>query len=227
VLLFRLMLLVLAGAGVIWAWTKREAILQGVVRLLVKPPEEKPPPPLTDGEVAQLWALEAPRVADALELRTRIHELAGDDEAVRGQVDEVLRHLGRQADVQARLNRTLAERRPEDVEEALARATARLQETTDDAARDAARKALEGLKLQREQLARLDARQGEVAAAEEALVVALRNVHLALVDAASSRAAAKTGTLEETRARLELAGADLLRRTEAEEEVERLLGSGR
>jgi len=230
VLLFRLVLLGLAAVVAVTVWRKREALLQAVVGRLVKarqPPP--PPPPLAAGDLARLEGLagDSPRLAEALSLRGRILELcAPEDDPLRGQVDETVRHLGRQAEARARVARALAGRDPDGLQDDIERARDRLDAAgEDDDRRRRVRQALVALEDRREHLRRLESRGDEVDTAFESLVVELGNLHLALVDAASSRAAAKSGRLAEVRARLHEASEDLVRRTEAEEEVERLLAA--
>jgi len=227
-LLFRFILLGLGVVAAVTLWRKREVLLQAVARRLVAAPEPPPPPPPLEGE--ELSRLEGQAVActplsKALDLRGRVLELCPlEDDSVRGQVDEVVRHMGRQADARARVARALTEGDSDQLRDDIERARDRLDAAEDDEDEHRrARQALVALEDRREHLRRLETRGDEIDGAFESLVVELGNLHLALVDAASSRAAAKSGRLAEVRGRLRLASDDLVRRTEAEEEVERLL----
>ena len=202
---------VVIGAGVVGL---------AVARRLAKAPEPPPPPPpLSTDELARLGVLAkgSSPLSKALDLRRRILELCPrEDDAARGQVEEVVRHMGRQADARARVARALTEGDPDALQLDIERARERLDAAEDDEDEHRrARQALIAFEDRREHLRRLEIRGEEIDAAFESLVVELGNLHLALVDAASSQAAAKSGRLTEVRGRLRLASEDLVRRTEA------------
>lgn len=230
----RLILIAIAVGTGWWLWRSRRALFGAVVRALYRPPPPPPPPPpLEAGELEELNALAAATdngsLAEALDLRSKIGELAGARERdleVAGRIDGVLRQLGRQVRTRARVEETLGEFDEGRMELDMMEARGRLRGAVDEQGRTLATQSMERLQSQQSLLDRLHVRLSELDQASRDTALELRNVHLALLDAASSREGLRGAKLAEVRQALGRAGDDVSLRTEAEEEVERLLRGG-
>lgn len=228
----RLILIAMAVGTAWWLWRSRKLLFQAVVQAFYRPPPPPPPPPPLDvGELNEMKALSPHNgsLAEALELRAKIAELAGAGECdleVAGRIDGVLRQLGRQVRTRGRVEDTLGEFDEGRMEIDMMEARGRLRGAVDEQGRALAKQSMERLQSQQALLDKLHVRLSELEQASCDTALELRNVHLAMLDAASSREGLRGARLAEVRLALGRAGDDVALRTEAEEEVERLLRGG-
>ena len=228
----RLILIAIAVGTGWWLWRNKKPLFQALVQAFYRPPPPPPPPPPLDvGELKELKALAANNepLAEGLELRAKIAELAGAGERdleVAGRIDCVLRQIGRQVRTRARVEETLGEFDEGRMEMDMMEARGRLRGAVDEQGRALATQSMERLHSQQALLDRLHVRLSELDQASRDTALELRNVHLSLLDAASSREGLRGARLANVREALGRAGDDVALRTEAEEEVERLLRGG-
>lgn len=234
----RLILIAIAVGSGWWVWRNRRPLFEAVVKALYRPPPPPPPPPpLEAEELSSLKALaqDDKLLAESLDLRAKISELAGPghgadaarrDTELAGRIDGVLRQLGRQIRTRARVHEALSDFDEGRMELDMMEARGRLRGAMDDHDRALAKQSMERLQSQQSLLDKLHVRTSELDQASRDTALELRNVHLALLDSASSREGLHGAKLAEIRAALGKAGDDMALRTEAEEEVERLLRKG-
>ena len=186
-----------------------------VVRATLFPKKSLPGGRLEKDELTRLRQLakHSPRVQEALALRDDIHRVIEEHPSSRGEsgaelearVDAVSRQLLEQTSTRIK------------VEEALRRFDANTH------AEEILESTLERLQSQGEHLERLRRRLEQLEHAEKQIVVELRNVQLALLDAASSKAGLGDERVQEIRVGLAEAAETLRQTTDADEELTRLL----
>jgi hypothetical protein len=204
-----------------------------LVRKLFFAPKALPDAALSKDELNRLKQLAkvGGRVQEVMGLRDEIHRVldehpgAGGDAGVEleAKVDMVSRQLLEQTTtrdkVEAALRRFGANKHAEEILEA----ETRLVDETDAENRAALKSTLEKLQTQSEHLERLRGRAEQLENAEQQIVVELRNVHLALLDAASSKAGLGSDRVHEIRSSLVEATETLRQTTDADEELARVL----
>ena len=167
-----------------------------------------------------------PRLEQALQLRVNVVQAADEDERAEltRKVDSAVQRLGEQLTLRDRITRTL-----DGIDrERLAREVAGARAQAADADVDDPVHALaEQLTVQLEQVDRLGERKKGLDAAADRLLLVLRNLNLALLEAQSTRATEQSDRVRTVLADLEDAGELLRRTTEAEEEVAKVLAAGR
>lgn len=181
-----------------------------------------------------------PGVDDTSEMRearllaTQIDEVARQHadsaegvDAARGEVEAVLSALAQQLALRARIDAVLSETHAEAVESELAAAEARCAAATTDEAREAAGRTRDRLQAQQGHLGRLRGRRAVLDDGARQIVVELRNLHLSLLDAASSSAGIGDARLAELRRHLVDAADGLRRQAAAQEEIDRMLTRAR
>ena len=216
-----LLLRILLGLAVLWV------LWRTARRLGLKAGRRSGPRRLTSGEIIEfgLLAKNTPALAEALTLRAKIVELALGSgwKSVAIQADEAIRQLGAQAETRQRIENAVEDlesgrlRRQLDASRQVAAGAA-----TDDERR-AAEARSERLDIQIERLQRLSERWGELDRASQEIVLELRDVHLALLDAASSKADLGSDTARQMRSRLELITDEMRRSAHSDEDVARIL----
>ena len=216
-----MLLRILLGLTVLWVLWRTGR------RLGLTPGRRSGPRRLTSTEIIELGLLaeNTPALAEALTLRARIVELALGSgwRSVAAQADEAIRQLGAQAETRRRIEKAVDDlesgrlRRELDASKQLAAGAA----GEDD--RRAAEARSERLEVQIERLQRLSERWGELERASQEIVLELRDVHLALLDAASSKADLGSDTARQMRSRLELITDEMRRSAHSDEDVARIL----
>lgn len=164
------------------------------------------------------------RLKQAMALRINVVEAAPDKEkkAISHRVDGALRRLAHIEQLRDRVKKTLqgADKR------ALSDRAATLREEAKSAEperREGKEKLAEQLETQVEQLSQLYLRDDELDEAADRLMLEMKNLQLALLNATSSEASSETGSVATALAQLEETAEGLRQQTSAEEEVEQLL----
>jgi hypothetical protein len=204
-----------------------------VVRATFFPKKALPGEKLKRDELTRLRQLAkgSPRVQEALSLRDEIHRVIDEHPTSQGdsgieleaRVDAVTRQLLEQANTRAKVEGALARFDANTHAEEILDAETKLAAETDADSRTALKETLARLQSQGEHLDRLRRRAEQLEHAEKQIVVELRNVHLALLDAASSKAGLGDDRVQEIRTSLAEAAETLRQTTDADEELTRLL----
>jgi hypothetical protein len=167
-------------------------------------------------EVERLMKLagDAPRLKEAMVLRVGIVEATPEAERrdMSARVDGVLRRLARQEVLRDRVVKTLA---------ATDKASLELQIAETEAEGKTA--LAKQLSTQLAQLRELHQREDELDEVNHRLLVELRNLHLALLNASSSEVALESQGVTSALAQLEETSDSVRQKTSADAEVERLL----
>lgn len=164
------------------------------------------------------------RVQAAMVLRVNIVEAASADEkkSVSAKVDAVLRRLAQQESLRQRVKETLGKFDLGKLKVQLTKAEA------DADGADGERKLLKDglvrqLKTQIDQIMALYTREDDLDAHAERMMMELKNVHLALLNASSTEAVSDAGSVSQALAHLEETTEELRQQTSAEAEVDRLI----
>lgn len=190
---------------------------------------------LDRGQLAEVQALaaKAKPLAEALRIRAKVHEILLDDKTrgaenageIGRQIDQAIWQLSRQHLTLDRIKGAVEGLDLNALADTEARAQEALAGSSDPAAREEARRTAERIHLQRTQIEQLARRRRELEAGGAQIVLDLQNLHLALLDAASSRAGIGSESVRALRERLGEATRDVATATQAEEEIERALGA--
>ena len=216
-MLIRLILFmaIVGGLGALFTWWRAQAraLPSGAARLGL-------------GEFEQLRKLakKYPRLEQAIQLRINVVQLADDDNKAElsNKVDAALRRIGEQLTLRERIVETLAQLDRDRLAREAAGAQAQAASAEPD---DPVHGLATQLGVQLEQVDRLATRQKDLDAAADRIVLLLRNLNLALLEAKSSRAGSDGDRVRTVLADLEDAGETLRQTTEAEAEVARILGA--
>lgn len=200
-----------------------------IVRALFFPPKALPEGLLSKDELRRLEQLakSEARLREALGLRGEIHRVIDEHpstqsdagSALEARVDGATRQLLEQSTTRQKVEAALARFDANAHAEEILEAETRLAAATEPASREALRSTLSKLGSQSEQLERLRGRRDQLENAERQIVVELRNVHLALLDAASSKAGLGDDRVQEIRSSLQEAVETLRQSTDADEEL--------
>ena len=179
-------------------------------------------------EVERLLKLaeRAPRLKEAMVLRVSIVEATPSAErrAVSARVDGVLRRLARQERLRDRVLETLAATDQAALRRQLAAAEADAEAAAADEVRAASKRALaQQLSTQLAQLTELHRREDDLDEVNHRLLLELRNLHLALLNASSSEVALESQGVASALSQLEETSEAVRQKTSADAEVERLL----
>ena len=191
--LFRLLLILVLAGGV-------ALVLVRLLRRRRAPRSVR----LTAEELVELGhqAKDSPELAEAMRLRARLLDVARPDPAgVLREADEAIRQLAVQVRTRRQIDAAVRDMRSRGE-----------SERTEADARSQAPVRQERLDAQRAQIEHLDGRRKDLARAAEDIVMELRDVHLALLEAASSKADLGSDRARRMRARLQVATDDLKRR---------------
>lgn len=204
-----------------------------IVRALFFPARKLPDGRLTKDELARLKQLakSGGRLQEALGLRGEIHRVIDEHPSAEGSagteleahVDAVTRQLLEQTTARQKVETALSRFDANQHAEEMLDVETKLAEESDPEAREELGRTLEKLRSQTEHLDRLRRRFDQLENAEKQIVVELRNVHLALLDAASSKAGLGDDRVQEIRASLVEAAKTLRQTTDADEELARVL----
>lgn len=167
-------------------------------------------------EIERLMKLagDSQRLKEAMVLRVSIVEATPPSEkkAISARVDGVLRRLAQQEILRGRVVKTLATTDKAALELQIAEAEA-----------DAKTALAKQLSTQLTQLRELHVREDELDDVNHRLLVELRNLHLALLNASSSEVALESQGVSSALAQLEETSESVRQKTSADAEVERLL----
>ena len=216
-MLLRLMLLaivVMVAVGA-WRWIKSRRLLgEGGLNIVEL------------GELMKL-AKRSKRLEAALYLRVAVLGAANGEElaTLAPRVDAVLRRLAKQEDLLAKIRAALDAHDERQLAAEIQRSKGAAQEASGPEERARHEERLQSLETQREHVGRLERRERELEVAADHIVVELKNLQLALLDAHSSEATLSGGQVDSLLGQLEEAGEELRQRALAEEEVDRLLRS--
>lgn len=190
---------------------------------------------LSSGEIEELKAMAAQvkPLAEALRIRGKVHEILLDDKTrgaenaaeIGQQVDRAIWQLSRQHLTLDRIRGAVDGLDLGALADAERRAHEALASAAEPEAREEARRTSERAALQRTQLEQLARRRRELEAGGSQIILDLQNLHLALLDAASSRAGIGSEAVRALRERLGEATRGVATVTQAEEEIERALGA--
>jgi hypothetical protein len=184
---------------------------------------------LTNAEWSRFERLSerAQHMQEALELRRKIADAAANaNTSFRPEVDDVLRHLAKQIETGEQIAGAIRELGGERLAGELDAAETRAREATDEEARRLAESTVDRLLEVRDNVEKLKKRREELETASHHLVLELRNVHLAVLEAASSAGIADDRA-QEIRQKLAAASDALRAQASAEQEVARLLARSR
>ena len=215
-MLLRFIVATLIVGAVLWA-----------LRAALRPKTRAVPQGLGCSELSKLDALaqRARHVAEGLKLREGIGPLLKGRADLRFAVDEAVRQLGAEAELLLKIEAALHEHDEGERRADLARAEKIVSEAADPQARRAAQDTVQALGRQRDAVAALDDRRGAVEASLTHLVVELREVRLALLDAAASPGGLGSGSAQVVE-QLMRARDDVCHTTAAHDELERLSRGG-
>lgn len=158
----------------------------------------------------------------ALALKTSIAEaIPKSDGGTMEEVETTLQHLARQEALRRKIDETLDDLRPEDIEVRLARAKREAPKSEEEILSQ--QTLIQRLETQAEQLERLTRRAETLKAASEQIVVELRNLHLALLEASASEASLSQNHVQAALSQLRESTESLRHQAEAAQEVEALL----
>lgn len=204
-----------------------------IIRAVFFPPKALPEGKLSKDELRRLEQLakSEARLGEALGLRREIHRVIEEHPstesdagaALEARVDAVTRQLLEQSTTRQKVESALRRFDPNAHAEEILEAETKLTGTTDPANREALQETVDKLRRQSEHLERLRGRRDQLENAERQIVVELRNVHLALLDAASSKAGLGDDRVQEIRSSLQEAVETLRQSTDADEELTRAL----
>lgn len=215
-MLFRLILLIIAVMliyGGVRYWRSRRMLESGGLNVF---------------EIDRMTKIaeRSPLLKTAMMLRVNVVEASSveDKKALGDRVDGVIRRLARQEDLKAKISKALAEHDDDVMERRVEEARRELEQAQTDDEREARRHLVAQLETQKEQLEQLRNRARELDALSNRIVLELRNLHLALLNASSSEAADSTnGTVQSVLNHLEEAGEELRQKAHAEDEVRKLI----
>ncbi len=213
-MLMRLILIGLAAGGVFFAvqWL-RSLRSQGT---------------LTAWEIADLTkrAESSERLKAALAIRIGIVEASPAERKVTfaRKADDALRRLSQQESIQDKIRKTLAEEDPLDLENQIANTQVEIESLKGDA-RMAKETHLAALETHLDQLRNLRRRLTDLEEHGHRLVMEMKNLHLALLEASSTESTLEGGKLESSLDRLEAASEEVRREAQSEAEVDRLLAA--
>ncbi len=214
-MLVRLILFLIVGfavyAGVRW-WRARKLLGSGGLNVIEL------------NEMMKL-AKKAPRLDAALKMRVLIVDTAAPDarRRVAERVDDVLRRLANQEQIQRQIRTALEGIDTKRLAAKIDDARVEAETATDPERRDKERERLRGLETQAEQAERLAGRQRDLDASAERILVELKNLHLAMLDANSSAAGLESEPVKHALSELEDTSERLRQEASAEDEVNRLL----
>ncbi len=193
---------------------------------------------LSAGEVAELvaqaQASSSKTLTEALRIRAEVHKILADDKAhaetaaeLGAQIDRALSQLSRQHTALERIGRALGALDLNALAEAERQASEAVAGAAAPEARAEAQRTLERVQLQRTQLEQLGKRRRELESGGAQIILDLQNLHLALLDAASSREGIGSDAVRALRDRLGEATRDVALATQAEAEISRAMAAER
>lgn len=170
-------------------------------------------------------AKKSKRIDAGLKMRVLIVEAAGPEErpSIAKRVDAVIRRLAKQEEMAKKISEALEGIDVETLRGKIADLRVDAETDSDIAARRRAEEHIDSLVTQADQFDKLDARRKELHRAAERIMVELKNLHLAMLDAKSSAASLESEPVKHALTELEEAGETLRRETAAEDEVNRML----
>lgn len=170
-------------------------------------------------------AKRAPRLDAALKMRVVIVDAAAPDarQRVAARVDDAIRRLAKQEELASKIAGALEGIDRKALDAKIDDARVEAETATDLDRREKERERLRGLETQAEQAERLTARRSDLQSGAERILVELRNLHLAMLDASSSEAALESEPVKHALSELEDASERLRQEATADEEVNRLL----
>jgi hypothetical protein len=177
-----------------------------------------------DGELKRLAKIgrDMPLLVEALEVRQKIHSAGGAD-ALLDDVDAAVRTMGDQAKARLRLAGAIADLDGSTSDEKLAELEVEASTTNDPHKQEVFERKLAQAERQRKTADDMRSRQSALKAAQEKLVLELKDVHLALLEHnAQSADGPETQLLRE---RLNDASEEMRLRAQAMDEVKGLLAA--
>lgn len=209
-MLIRLILLVIAvGGGVaFFRWWRVQQMLAAKR--------------LGDGEVKRLSKIgrDIPLLVEALQTRQKIHAAGGPD-GLLDDVDAAVRTMGDQAKTRLRLSGAIDDLERASSDQRLAELEVEASTTSDPTVQEVMERKLKQAERQRKTADEMRGRQTALKAAQEKLVLELKDVHLALLEHQAQAADGPETQL--LRERLNDASEDMRLRAQAMDEVKGLL----
>ncbi len=170
-------------------------------------------------------AKRAPRLDAALKMRVLIVDTAAPEarERVARRVDDALRRLAKQEELTQKIASALEGIDRKKLDAQIDDARVEAETSSDLDRREKERERLRGLETQAEQAERLTTRRADLQSGAERILVELRNLHLAMLDASSSEAALESEPVKHALSELEDTSERLRQEATADEEVNRML----
>lgn len=210
-LILFLLVMFVAYGGFRW-WKARKLIGSGGLNVI---------------EMNQLMKLakRSQRLDAALKMRVLIVDAASEGEKANfaEKVDTAIRRLAKQEELHHKISAALDGIDKKALAAKVDDARVDAEVATDFDERDRKQNELRGLETQAEQVDKLEARKQELHDAAEHIMVEIKNLHLALLDASSSKASLENDAVKMALAELEDSAETLRQETAAEEEVNRIL----
>lgn len=170
-------------------------------------------------------AKRAPRLDAALKLRVLIVETAAPDDrrVVAKRVDDVVRRLAKQEELAEKIHAALAGIDQKKLAAQIDDARVEAETASEPDERDRQRERLRGLVTQAEQAEKLTLRRRDLDSGADRILVELRNLQLAMLDAKSSEAALSSVPVQHALTELEDVSEGLRQEAAADAEVNRML----